>query len=163
MKKTGPAITAAGTANKPAAPAAQGNPHALLKIAGMALLVLAVLAAAALLYLQPPTRQEVLAGDENSAIYSVLVAGGISEALVDATPGRVVMEYALPEGMDKQASWYYAFGAAAGIAPTTKTIAVQATVQGKAAERVTASTADAIEFAEGRMSEEEFNSRLEKK
>ena len=134
----------------------------MLKKILVAILVLVVIAAAAFLFLSQPNPQvkEVELEDKNSAIYSMLVAGGIKDALVDATQERVIVNYDLPAGMDKQASWFYALGSVAAVSPSSAMVVLQASQGGIASEKVTINMADVLDFLNNKTSEEQFKARL---
>ena len=134
----------------------------MLKKILVTILVLSVIAAAALFFLSQPDAQakEVELEDKNSAIYSLLVAGGIKDALVDATQERVIVDYELPFSMDKQASWFYVMGSVAAVSSSSEMIVLQASQGGIASEKMTVKMADALDFLNNKTSEERFKGKM---
>lgn len=128
----------------------------------IAILVLGliVVVVGGLFFLPAPTG-EVALNEKNSEIYSLLVAGGINESMVDATPQRVLIQYDLPEELDKEASWYFAMGAAAAASPESQKIIVQALVNGDATEKVSVKTKDVLDFLARNITDLEFVGKFE--
>ena len=128
----------------------------------IALLVMAliILIVGAYLFLPAPTGEVVL-NEKNSEIYSLLVAGGINESMVDATQQRVMIQYDLPEELDKEASWYFAMGAAAASSPESEKIIVQALVGGNPTEKVSVKTKDVLDYLARNITDLEFVNRFE--
>ncbi len=128
----------------------------------IAILVLAliVIIIAGYMFLPAPTGEVVL-NEKNSEIYSLLVAGGINESMVDATAERVFIAYDLPEGMEKEASWYFAMGAAAAASPDSEKVVVQAFVNDKATEKVSVKIKDVLDLLAMKITDSEFSQRVE--
>ncbi len=128
----------------------------------IALLVLGliVVVVGGLMFLPAPTGEVVL-NEKNSEIYSLLVAGGINESMVDATPQRVLIQYDLPEDLDKEASWYFAMGAAAAASPESQKVIVQAFVGGNATEKVSVKTKDVLDYLARNITDLEFVNKFE--
>lgn len=123
------------------------------------LLVLAL--GIALVTLPSATPSEVQPSASNSAIYALLVNGGIPDALVDATLDRTFISYSLPSALDKEGTWYYVMGVAAGAYPETKKVTVQAYVNEEPTEEVTAEMADVLDFVNNRVTEAQFKAKLQ--
>lgn len=111
--------------------------------------------------LLPVSEAEVLPSEANSHIYSLLVAANIEEALVDSTNERTIVSYDLSDNMEKEVSWFYVMGAVASVVPQSKRIEIQAFVNGEPTESITVQMADALDFANNRISEEEFRTKLQ--
>ena len=109
----------------------------------------------------PAPTGEVVLNEKNSEIYSLLVAGGINESMVDATHEGVLIQYDLPDGMEKEASWYFAMGAAASASPESEKIIVQAFVNDKATEKISVKMKDVLDLLAGKISDEEFAGKVE--
>ena len=128
----------------------------------IAILVLAliVIVIGGYMFLPAPTGEVVL-NEKNSDIYSLLVAGGINESMVDATVERVFIAYDLPDGMEKEASWYFVMGAAAAASPESEKIIVQAFVADKATEKISVKMKDVLDLLAGKISDAEFAGKVE--
>lgn len=128
----------------------------------IAILVLAliVIIIGGYMFLPAPTG-EIILNEKNSEIYSLLVAGGINESMVDATPERVLIQYDLPEGMEKEASWYFVMGAAAAALPESEKVVAQAFVADKATEKVSVKMKDVLDLLAGKINDAEFAGKVE--
>ncbi len=115
----------------------------------------------ALVTVPPASTIEVQPNVDNSQIYTLLINGGIPDALVDATPDRTFVSYALPSELDKEGTWYYVMGVVAGAYPETKKVVVQAFVNGEPTEEVAAGMTDVLDFVNNRISENEFKTKLQ--
>ncbi len=140
----------------------QAKPTVGISKKKIAILVLAliVIIIVGYMFLPAPTGEVVL-NEKNSEIYSLLVAGGINESMVDATAERVLIQYDLPDGMEKEASWYFAMGAAAAASPDSEKVVVQAFVADKATEKVSVKTKDVLDLLSKKITDEEFSARVE--
>lgn len=130
------------------------------------LLVLAAFAAAATLAVgvvymlsSGPVEEPVFVNPVNSRIYAVLVEAGFEEALVDSNVERTLVAIPVEEGDDAEAVAYYALGASAIVAPEVPLLIAQAYRGGKLVLEVTSKTSDALAFARGEISEQEFKKR----
>ena len=81
--------------------------------------------------------------------------------MVDATPQRVIIQYDLPADLDKEASWYFAMGAAAASSPESEKIIVQAFVADKATEKISVKMKDVLDLLAGKISDAEFAGKVE--
>ena len=128
----------------------------------IAILVLAliVIVIGGYMFLPAPTGEVVL-NEKNSDIYSLLVAGGINESMVDATVERVFIAYDLPAELEKEASWYFVMGAAAAASPESEKIVVQAFVADKATEKISVKMKDVLDLLAGKISDAEFAGKVE--
>ena len=122
-------------------------------------LVLLLIIVGAYMFIPAPTG-EVALNEKNSEIYSLLVAGGINESMVDATPAAVIIQYDLPAGMEKEASWYFAMGAAAAASPESEKIIVQAFVNDKATEKISVKTKDILDLLSKKISDADFQGKI---
>ena len=130
-----------------------------VKQAAIGIVVLLAILAVVIVIL-PVGGEQVVASDANSHIYSLLVAGGIEEALVDSTLKRTIVSYDLPQNIGKEASWYYVLGAVASVAPETKRIELQAFVNDQPTEQLIVQMRDVEDFRSNRISEEQFKSKF---
>src|SRR3989338_725966 len=87
-------------------------------------LIAILVAGAAVIYLLP-TPQAVSVNEKNNEIYSLMVAGGIEDAVVDATADRVLVTYDLPANLAKEASWFHTMGAVAAAVPESKALIIE--------------------------------------
>ncbi len=140
----------------------QAKPKIGISKKKIAILVVAliVIIVGAYMFIPAPTGEVVL-NEKNSEIYSLLVAGGINESMVDATSERVLIQYDLPDGMEKEASWYFAMGAAAAASPDSDKVVVQAFVADKATEKISVKIKDVLDLLAGKISDAEFSEKVE--
>lgn len=140
----------------------QAKPAVGISKKKIAILVVAliVLIIGGYMFLPAPTGEIVL-NEKNSEIYSLLVAGGINESMIDATAERALIQYDLPEGMEKEASWYFVMGAAAAASPESEKIIVQAFVSEKATQKVSVKMKDVLDLLAGKITDSEFAEKVE--
>ena len=81
--------------------------------------------------------------------------------MVDATPQRVIIQYDLPADLDKEASWYFAMGAAAAASPESDKIIVQAFVGGNSTEKVSVKTKDVLDYLARNITDLEFVNKFQ--
>lgn len=115
---------------------------------------------ALILFVYIPLPSELELNEQNSDIYSLLVAAGIRDALVDVTREQVIVSYDLPENIGKEESWYYIMGAVAGIAPDSEKLKIQSFVNDKPAEEVAVRIKDIQDYLDGKITESDFKSKL---
>ncbi len=127
-----------------------------------AFFVLVMLVALFLFFVSSPDSKDeiklvdVEVNSHNTEIFVALAGAGIVDVFVDATPEKTTVIYSLPESIKKEESWYYIFGAVAGIYPETQKIIVQAYVGGIATEQIEAKTSDVLDFIEKKVPEKDF-------
>lgn len=126
----------------------------------LSIMLLLVIGCALIMILPTFEKEDIVPSDLNSDIYSLLVAVGISDALVDVTPERVAVVYELPADLDEETANYYAIGAVAGAAPDSEKIVLQPHAKGVPGETVTVAMDDINGFIGGSITDEEFGSRL---
>ncbi len=124
-------------------------------------LIIAITAVVAfLLFIYVPSQPELELNAQNSDIYSLLVAGGIKNALVDVTQEQVIVSYDLPENIGKEASWYYVMGAVAGVAPNSENLKIQSFVNDEPTEEVTVKIKDIQDYMDGKITDSTLKSKL---
>ncbi|HLE07047.1 MAG TPA: hypothetical protein VI933_00305 [archaeon] len=140
----------------------EAKPKAGIGKKKIAILVLAliVIIIVGYMFIPAPTG-EIILNEKNSEIYSLLVAGGINESMVDATAERVLIQYDLPEGMEKEASWYFVMGSAAAASPESEKVVAQAFVGENPTEKVSVKTKDVLDLLAGRINDAEFAGKVE--
>lgn len=130
------------------------------------LLVLAAFAAAAALAVgmvyvlsSVPAEEPVFVNPVNSRIYAALVEAGFEDALVDSNVERTLVAIPIEEGDDAEAVAYYALGASTTVVPDVPLVIAQAYRGKTLVFEITSKTSDALAFARGEISEQEFKSR----
>lgn len=126
----------------------------------IALVIIITVIAALVLFVYIPAPSELELNEQNSDIYSLLVAAGIKDALVDVTQKQVIVSYDMPENLGKEASWYYVMGAVAGVAPQSEKLKIQSFVNDKPTEEVTVRIKDIQDYLEGKITDSDFKSKL---
>lgn len=110
--------------------------------------------------LSMPEKSEPIASGENTNLYIILSSAGITDAVIDITEKRAFIRYELPDFINKTNAVYYILGAAASVAPNTKTIIIQTYQNFEPVDEVTVSTSEVISFSKGEISEEEFLKKI---
>ena len=101
--------------------------------------------------------------EKNTVLYEALAEAGIENALVDVTKERIIVRLEIPEGYGKQATLSYVFGAAAETGQSSGQLIVEVFEGETPKEQYTASIKDIIDAAEGKITEESFAAKVERK
>jgi hypothetical protein len=86
---------------------------------------------------------------KNQDIFDALALAGLDEAVVQVSGERVLVAYNQPPIMsdeDVTVAWFYVLGAAARVAPQSKSIVITTSSAGEPLYRVTAKTADVQDY-----------------
>lgn len=160
----GPKSEASGSEASPASPAPPARrPFYRRKRFLIPVGFLVVLALAVVVLGQPRAVEPAPAADAaTSAIAARLAAAGITEALVDATPERVLVRYEVPEGAQPAATMYFILGAAYGAAPGAGKVVLQMFDAGAPQEEVVAAMADVRAVLLGTLDQAAFEARLDR-
>ena len=131
-------------------------------------IVLAVVAGLAWFLLSTPAAslgasEELKYADANSVLYAAMVSGGIEDSFVNINEDMAIVAYELPAGFDSDTMQAYVISAAAhaGVG-TQKAVALQ--FQGGVAKSLwSVSMSDYEDFAAGKITFEQLDSKIEKK
>ncbi len=126
--------------------------------------LIAILVAGAVVIYLLPTPQAVSVNEKNSEIYSLMVAGGIENAVVDVTADKVLVTYNLPADLDKEASWFHTMGAVAAAVPNGKTLIIETHYRSgngqNKIDTLTVQIKDVTDFLGGRLTEMQFRAKV---